>query len=205
MLETLIALVEEPSAEAALLSILPKLLPQCQIRIIPFQGKDNLFRNLLARLRGFKSWLPENCLLLVLVDRDSEDCQVLKQRLEAIATQAGLVSKSAAGSGSQFQVVNRIVIEELESWFFGDWEAVRVEYPKVPPTIPDKQQYRDPDAVAGGTWEALERIFQKAGYFKSGLRKIELARSVSPHMEPTRNKSRSFQVFRDAIEAAAAL
>jgi hypothetical protein len=99
-------------------------------------------------------------------------------------------------------VVNRIVIEELESWFFGDWEAVQHVYPKVPRTIPGNPRYSNPDAVAGGTWEALERILQRAGYFKSGLRKIELARTVSPHMEPSRNTSRSFQVFREAISTA---
>jgi hypothetical protein len=204
MLERLIALVEEESAEAALNLILPRLLPQSDVQIIRFQGKQDLLQNLLARLRGLKSWLPENWLLLVLVDRDRDDCKNLKQQLETIAKQAGLVSKSAVRRGSRFQVVNRIVIEELESWFFGDWEAVHFAYPKVPSTIPAKQKFRDPDAVVGGTWEALERIFRRAGYFESGLRKIELARSVAPHMEPTRNKSRSFQVFLEAIEAAKA-
>lgn len=101
-----------------------------------------------------------------------------------------------------FQIVNRIVIEELESWYFGDWEAVRSVYPKVPSTITSKQQFRDPDGINGGTWEALERIFQRAGYFKSGLRKIELARNLASRMEPERNSSRSFQVFVEAIEAA---
>jgi hypothetical protein len=204
MLERLIALVEDESAEAALNLILPRLLPQSDVQIIRFQGKQDLLQNLLARLRGLKSWLPENWLLLVLVDRDRDDCKNLKQQLETIAKQAGLVSKSAVRRGSRFQVVNRIVIEELESWFFGDWEAVHFAYPKVPSTIPAKQKFRDPDAVVGGTWEALERIFRRAGYFESGLRKIELARSVAPHMEPTRNKSRSFQVFLEAIEAAKA-
>jgi hypothetical protein len=204
MLERLIALVEEESAEAALNLILPRLLPQSDVQIIRFQGKQDLLQNLLARLRGLKSWLPDNWPLLVLVDRDRDDCKNLKQQLETIAKQAGLVSKSAVRRGSRFQVVNRIVIEELESWFFGDWEAVHFAYPKVPSTIPAKQKFRDPDAVVGGTWEALERIFRRAGYFESGLRKIELARSVAPHMEPTRNKSRSFQVFLEAIEAAKA-
>jgi hypothetical protein len=204
MLERLIALVEEESAEAALNLIMPRLLPQSDVQIIRFQGKQDLLQNLLARLRGLKSWLPDNWLLLVLVDRDRNDCKNLKQQLETIAKQAGLVSKSAVRRGSRFQVVNRIVIEELESWFFGDWEAVHFAYPKVPSTIPAKQKFRDPDAVVGGTWEALERIFRRAGYFESGLRKIELARSVAPHMEPTRNKSRSFQVFLEAIEAAKA-
>jgi hypothetical protein len=136
------------------------------------------------------------------VDRDRDRCEDLKQQLESIAQQAGLISKSRAEAGSGFQIVNRIAIEEFESWFFGDWKAVLQVYPRVPSTIPAKEQYRDPDAILGGTWEALERIFQRHGYFKSGLRKIELARSVAPHMDSTRNKSHSFQVFRDAITMA---
>jgi hypothetical protein len=205
MLENLIAFVEEEAVEAALTSILPKLLPETEFQIIRFQGKQDMLRNLPARLRGFKSWLPEDWMLLVLVDRDSEDCKELKQQLETIAIMSGLITKSATQGNARFQVVNRIVIEELESWFFGDWEAVRRVYPKVPATIPDKQQYRDPDAIDGGTWEALERIFQRAGYFESGLRKIELARNVAPKMEFERNRSRSFQVFLEGIQAAAAL
>jgi len=35
------------------------------------------------------------------------------------------------------------------------------------------------------------------------LRKIEAAEQIAPHMDPTRNTSRSFQVFRDALIEAA--
>jgi hypothetical protein len=91
------------------------------------------------------------------------------------------------------------VIEELEAWYFGDWEAVRRAYPKVDATIPAQAKYRDPDAIKGGTWEALERALKKAGYFKSGLRKVELARAVAEHMEPGRNTSHSFKVLRTAL------
>jgi hypothetical protein len=87
------------------------------------------------------------------------------------------------------------VIEELESWYFGDWEAVRGAYPRVSPTLPNSRGYRDPDAIRGGTWEALERQLQKAGYFAGGIRKIELARTLAPLMEPDRNTSHSFQVW----------
>ena len=74
MLKKLIVIVEEESAEAALHSILPKLLPESEFQIIRFQGKQDMLRNLLARLRGFKSWLPKNWLLMVLVDRDQDRC-----------------------------------------------------------------------------------------------------------------------------------
>jgi broad specificity phosphatase PhoE len=95
--------------------------------------------------------------------------------------------------------VNRLVIEELEAWYFGDWEAVRKAYPKVNATIPSQGKYRSPDAIKGGTWESFERVMKAAGYFKTGLRKIEAARAVAAHMDPSRNRSRSFQVLHEAL------
>lgn len=100
----------------------------------------------------------------------------------------------------RYAVVNRLAIEELEAWFFGDWEAVRRAYPRVNPNVPAQARYRQPDAIRGGTWEALERVLQSAGYFASGLRKIEAARAVAAHMEPTRNASPSFQALRVALD-----
>jgi hypothetical protein len=87
----------------------------------------------------------------------------------------------------------------LEAWYFGDWKAVRTAYPGVSSTVPKQARYRDSDAIRGGTWEAFERILQKAGYFQGGLRKIEAARTIAAHMEPSRNSSCSFQVLRSAL------
>ncbi|NLF57680.1 MAG: DUF4276 family protein, partial [Candidatus Hydrogenedens sp.] len=88
---------------------------------------------------------------------------------------------------------------ELEAWYFGDWDAVRIAYPKASPTIPGKAAYRQPDAIRGGTWEAFERVMKKAGYFKNGLRKVEAARKVAAHLNPNSNSSPSFCMFRDAL------
>ena len=139
-----------------------------------------------------------------MVDRDDDDCRVLKQRLEAIAADAGLLTKTAVGDGQRFQVANRIAIEELEAWFFGDWQAVRTAYPRGPENIPNKAGFRDPDAISGGTWEALERILNRAGYFATGLRKLECARAVARYMEPDRNSSRSFRALCSVLAAARA-
>ena len=204
MLEKLIVLVEEYSMEAALEHLLPKLLGDIEYQIIRFQCKDDLLKNAPERLRGYASWLPANWRILVLVDRDDDDCMVLKAELENMAAAAGLLTKTAADNGQCFQVVNRIAIEELEAWFFGDWSAVQAAYPRVPATLPQKAGFRDPDAVAGGTWEALERVLKKAGYFSTGLRKVELARSVAVHMNPPNNTSRSFQIFAGAVTSALA-
>lgn len=204
MLDKLIVLVEEPSMEMALEQLLPRMLAGADFQIIRFQCKDDLLKNLPDRLRGYSQWLPANWVILVLVDRDDDDCRVLKQAMEKMAADSRLLSKTLAGHGQPFQVANRIAVEELEAWFFGDWTAVQTAYPRVSASQVSKQGFRDPDAVLGGTWEALERVLKKAGYFKTGLRKMECAKQVAQHMEPARNASRSFQAFAGAVASAVA-
>jgi Domain of unknown function (DUF4276) len=108
-----------------------------------------------------------------------------------------------AKSGQVFHVVNRIAVEELEAWFFGDVPALTAAYPRVPTSLGNQARYRDPDQIAGGTWEALERVLQSAGYHLGGLPKVAVAGNVSEHMDPDRNTSRSFQVFRDTLRRLA--
>lgn len=191
-------LVEEPSMEAALRELLPKILTGVTFHIYPFQDKADLLQRLPDRFRGYANWLPKNWRVIVIVDRDDDDCRKLKQQLEQMATEAGLVTKTRAGN-KPYTVINRLAIEELEAWYLGDWDAVKAAYPRVSVKIPQQAKYREPDAIAGGTWEAFERILKKAGYFKTGLRKIEAARTVASFMDPTRNRSRSFQVLREVL------
>lgn len=187
--------------EAALRLLLPKILGDISFLTISFQCKQDLLKQLPIRLKAYKRSLPKNYALLILVDRDSDDCRKLKQKLENMAIEAKLLTKTNAGKGNLFQVINRVVIEELESWFFGDWRAVQEAYPRVSARIPQSAAYRDPDSIRGGTWEAFERVLQNAGYFKTGLAKFENAKAVAQHMDPNRNKSTSFCAFRDAIYA----
>ena len=52
-------LVEEQSAESALVNLIPKIIGrEVSFKIHPFQGKPNLLANLPARLRGYRQWLP---------------------------------------------------------------------------------------------------------------------------------------------------
>lgn len=193
-------LVEEPSMEAALRILVPKMVGDLSHEIYPYQSKQQLLARLPDRLRGYKRWLPTDWRIVVVVDRDGDDCINLKAELEAMATKAGLITRSTRRSPrSRFSVVNRIVVEELEAWYFGDWEATCAAYPCLNPHQTARRGYRDPDEVAGGTWEALERVMKSRGYFATGLRKIEAARTIAQHMDPSRNTSRSFQVLRDAL------
>lgn len=192
-------LVEEPSMEAFLRSLLPRLLPDhVSFEVHPYQGKADLLAKLPDRLNAYARWLPEDWRIIVLVDRDDEDCHQLKRQLEATALNAGLLSRSN-GRGGDWQVATRIVIEELEAWYFGDWVAVLAVFPRVSPAIPNRQGYRDPDSIRGGTWEAFERVLNRHDYARSGLRKIETARSLGAVMEPERNRSASFGVLYRAI------
>lgn len=195
-------LVEEPSAEAALDNLIPKMLSADNtFRLHNLQSKQTLLAELPKRLKGYKSWLPNDWRLVVLIDEDRQACDELKARLEQAAAQAGLITKTAALEQRGFQVLNRIVVEELEAWFFGDVEAMVAAYPRLPATLGRKEKYRDPDAIRGGTWETLERVLQQYGYYSAGLPKIEVARSISRYMVPERNSSKSFNVFRSGLEA----
>lgn len=194
-------LVEEPSAEAALDILVPRIMgPAASFAIRPHQDKMDLLRSLPGRMRGYTEWVETvGARVAVLVDEDREDCRQLKATLEGAAAAAGLLTRSAAGPSQPYVVVNRIAVEELEAWFFGDVPALCAAYPGVPASLAGQAPYRDPDAIRGGTWEALHRILRNAGYYPGALNKIETARRVAVQMDPTRNRSRSFARFRDAL------
>ncbi|MBF2058221.1 MAG: DUF4276 family protein [Cyanobacterium sp. T60_A2020_053] len=189
-------LVEEASLAVTLEYILPKILANfITFKIHDFRGKQELLRKLPDRLRGYKPWLPNDWKIVVLIDEDRQDCKILKQQLEDIAMEAGFFTKTNRKIDQDFQVLNRIVIEELESWFFGDINAICQAYPKISRYLNQKKSFREPDKMEGGTWEALERVLKQAGYHQGGLEKFKAAKAISPYLNPLVNKSNSFQVF----------
>ncbi|MCX7699478.1 MAG: DUF4276 family protein [Gemmataceae bacterium] len=201
MIDRLVFFVEEPSMEAFLRALLPRFLsPSRTFEIHPIQGKRDLLANLESRLKSYAKWLPPSWRIFVLIDRDDDDCQRLKGDLEQIAARAGLCSRSR--SRKNWQIVNRIAIEELEAWYFADWDAVLAAYPKVSRTVPRQPRYRNPDAISGGTWESFERILRGHGYFKGGLPKIEVARILGQRVDPARCRSDSFRCFWTAVRDA---
>jgi hypothetical protein len=195
-------LVEEASMEEVLRVLVPKIVGPVNCNFQRFEGKRALLRQLSSRLRGLRRMIQSDWLILVVVDRDRDDCLMLKAQLESEAHAVDLATRSSRHSGP-FAVVNRIAVEELEAWYFGDWPAVMAAYPRVSPSTPSRAAYRVPDAIMGGTWEAFERVMKQGGYFRTGLPKIEVAQQIAPHMDPSRNTSRSFQVLRDGLREAA--
>ncbi len=203
--EAIWILVEEPSAAEVLETLLPKILEGSRVktRVIRHSCRSELLERLPQLFSGYARSLPDSIKILVLLDKDRQDCRKRKGDVQKEACKAGL---SIRGSPlCRRRVIVRIAVEELEAWFFGDWQAVVSAFPGVPSTLPQKRQYRNPDAVGGGTKEAFDRILQRAGYYK-GVKeppRLEVSRRVAQQMEPRRNNNPSFRLFRDTLRQLA--
>jgi hypothetical protein len=194
---TLEVLVEEPSAKVALECLVPKIVPEVDFEVIEFRGKTTMLKELPRRFAGYAARVQwERVKVVVVVDRDDDNCIELKKSVQEMALAAGIPTFAAT---VEPVVLVRIIVEELESWFFGDVPALRAAYPRVPESLDRQRPFRDPDGIVGGTWEALGRVLAGHGYHKPRLQKLRLASDVAPHMDIENNRSKSFQVFRDGL------
>jgi hypothetical protein len=139
--------------------------------------------------------------IVILVDRDGDDCTKLKAELERRAKDVGLPTKSQPDAGGRILVLNRIVIEELEAGFIGDPTALRAAFPKLPAISETSGIFRNPDNISGGTWEGLHRFLKKHGIYRSSYPKIDAAHRIAPHLDILRNRSKSFGHFVSGVEA----
>jgi len=190
-------LVEEPSAQITLINILPKIIGSRAVwNIRVFQGYQDLLKKLPQRLKGYFRRSNNDLIIIVLLDTDSRDCHQFKNILEQIAISQGLKTKSTAQTNEKYHIINRLIIRELEAWFFGDASAVRAAYPRASKNFERNSKYHDPDSINRPS-EALKRVLGR--YYSKFLPKTEVAKKISPFMEPIRNRSKSFQIFRDTF------
>ena len=72
-MKTLVFFLEESSAQEFLTGFLPRILPEgVTSRFIPFEGKQDLDKQLERRIRG---WNTPDSLFVVLRDQDQGDCK----------------------------------------------------------------------------------------------------------------------------------
>lgn len=187
-------IVEDQSMEVFLDGFIRSVIVDATYQVYSHQGKSDLIRKLPSRLRGYAGWIPSNWRIVILLDRDDDDCVLLRERMDEICRNAGLTVWGDELPG-HWGVASRIAIEELEAWYFGSWESVLAAFPRVPASVPKKAAYRDPDAIRGGTWETFERILQRAGYYPAGLPKVEVATMIGKLIDPARSSSGSFNAF----------
>ena len=173
--------LEEPSAREMLKGLLPRILPpRVVVQYVVFEGKHDLDKNLVLRLRG---WRKPDTKFVVLQDQDAADCKALKRRLMEKCEEAG---KPAA--------VVRIVCRELESWYFGDLPAVEqgLGLDNLR-RYASRSRYRIPDAIdspSSALKEITQGVYQKVGG----------SREIGPRMSTEQNTSHSFRVFVAAVK-----
>jgi len=61
--------------EAAIRVLLLRMLGNLTFEVYPSQCKDDLLKRLPDRLRGHAAWLPNDYRMVVVVDRDDDDCR----------------------------------------------------------------------------------------------------------------------------------
>ncbi|MFZ1983493.1 MAG: DUF4276 family protein [Desulfatitalea sp.] len=179
-MKTVVFFLEEPSAKEMLEGILPRLLPeQVQVRYLVFQGKQDLEKNLIKKLRG---WQVPDSVFVVLRDQDAADCIAVKSTLVDHCRRAG-----------RSPVLIRIACRELESFYLGDLAAV--ENGLALSSLAGKQnnkKYRTPDRLANPS-EELVRLTRNL------YQKIAGSRAISPHLKLQGNRSHSFNVLISGI------
>lgn len=193
--------VEEPSAVAMLKQLMPLLLLEGDTwHPVPHRGKDELLIELPRRLKRYANRMlfEPDLRVIILMDAD-RDCKKVKDILEKIVAEAGLLSKVTAPAGQPFKVITRLAISELEAWFLGDREAVSAAFPRVHSNH-FKGEYQGPDGLPH-TCRTLHRILQKGGYYPNRYLKVEAAELIAAQLNPARNESASFHYFRTGLAA----
>jgi hypothetical protein len=147
----------------------------------PQKQQRGLLDQLPAKLMGFGSYLQDDAFVLVLVDADDEPCDKLLLQLQ------GMLAKLP----NPPRVLFRIVIEEVESWFIADHEAVKKAYPKARVTTLKKIK---PDAICGAWKRLAEALNQGVGEWPApGKLKTDWATAISPHLDLDDPKSPSLR------------
>ena len=179
-MKKIVFLVEEPSMKEFLKAILPKVLPDNVVyTIIHHEGKQDLERSIPKKLRAFRQ--PETR-FVILIDQDSNDCLILKNRLLEICDEGG-----------RENCLIRIVCHELESWFLGDLEAVGQACNLN--TLARRQRevkFRQPDRLSNPA-QVLKLLVPT-------YQKVSGARAVSKHLKLSENESHSFAVFLTGLQ-----
>ncbi|MBK6680888.1 MAG: DUF4276 family protein [Ignavibacteriales bacterium] len=178
-------LVEEPSIKNVLNTLLPSLLTpdykldeNCFVRV--HSGKTDLLKSIPRKLKAY-SKMPDEYKVLILVDKDFEDCKELKQKIESSIPADVVCDK-----------VIRIVSRELEGWFVGDLVAVEKAYPSTKATkYKNKSTFRDPDEAHAV--QELKKIIP-------GFSKGEVSQKISLHMNLESNRNKSFNQFIKGLE-----
>ena len=85
-MSSLVFLLEEESAKNMLQGILSRLLPHTPVHYICFEGKQDLERQMVRKIRW---WRDPDSRFIILRDKDAGDCMAIKQKLIELTRKSG--------------------------------------------------------------------------------------------------------------------
>ncbi|MBI2567155.1 MAG: DUF4276 family protein [Candidatus Schekmanbacteria bacterium] len=177
-MKELVFLLEEESAKAMLESLLPRILhPDIRPRYVPFEGKQDLERQMVRRLRGYAN---PHARFIVLRDQDSApDCGAVKEKLIERCQEAGKAGKTLV----------RIACTELQAFYLADLRAVEqgLGLDKLA-SQQGSAKFRYPDGLANPSKELTTLT---AGEYQ----KVSGSRSIGRFLDPANERSPSFRSF----------
>jgi Domain of unknown function (DUF4276) len=157
----------------------------------PSPREQQLLPLLPSKLRAYGKNSPEHAVIVV-VDADRDDCHALKQ---------ALLSLYQSINPRPAKVLFRIAVEEMESWFIADTNAVIQAYPKAQianlTAIP-------PDSIVDA-WEQLAGALGLNPLHCSGADKEEWAKGISPHLNLDAPVSPSLKTLISGLERIAGI
>jgi Domain of unknown function (DUF4276) len=178
-----------------------KLVEGQHFRMHPHRGKgllpDNplkkpdpkhqgLLDQLPAKLRGYGKSLESHSIVLVVIDADTPDCKQLLAQLNAMLLAVPIKPR----------VMFRLAIEETESWFIADIDALRRAYPRGVKTSVLKNI--QPDAVVGA-WEKLAESLGVDRKMVAGPTKFQWGQKIAPYLDLEQPKSPSLKKLIDGV------
>ncbi len=207
-------LVEDQSGKKMLDILIPKIIDETHtFKIYSYKGIGRIPRNLVVDanpakrilldqlprlLRGygqtFANYPPDYpAAVIVVCDLDDKCLNAFRSELLA------LLQFCTPQPTTRFC----IAIEEGEAWLLGDIPAVKSAYPKAKDAV--LNAYVN-DAVCG-TWERLADAVCEGGvagllakgWQAIGMEKSRWAEAICPHMDVARNRSPSFNYFRNQL------
>lgn len=171
----LVFLLEEESAKAFLESLLPRILDNTiATRLIAFEGKQDLEKQLTRKIRGYTN---SSARFIVLRDLDSSpNCHAIKSDLLQKCDNAGKLQQSLV----------RIACKELESFYLADLAAVESALALTGlARHQNKATYRNPDSCQNPSNELTKLT-------KSNYQKVSHSREIGREVDVTNTRSSSF-------------
>ena len=181
-MKELVFLLEEASSAAMLSSLLPRLLaPGIGFRLIAFEGKQDLEKQLVGKLRAYRN---QDARFIVLRDQDNHpDCRVLKQALLAKCEQSGRAA----------HCIVRIACHELESFYLADLAAVEAALGlKGLQAQQQNKKFRAPDRLGSPSHEL--KILTRQSY-----QKVSGSKAIGALLDVQNQRSSSFYQLLQAI------